>query len=334
MYLPSYNFSPRYLSGQSAWVQHLPFGYDLVAMLKPSLVVELGTWLGDSFFTFCQAVQEERIAATCYAVDHWQGDGQTGPAGFSLFETVQQHGVQHYQSFAYLMRSEFKDAAQEFGAGTIDLLHIDGFHSYESARQDFETWFPLVREGGVILFHDIKVRSSLDHREFGVWKLWDELKQQYETREFRHGYGLGVLLKGKPSALVTEWLEPANFKRLNPSYETRGKEIEKLAAKQTVEFELATLRRQHEVLKDMQAKQSVTLAGTQSALAANEGRISEYPKKQEAFEKKLKETRDREKTLQKIIKSAEAWQRRSWFTRAFHKWRAPRGWNDGASSKD
>ncbi len=320
MHLPSFRFSPRHLSGQSAWVRHLPFAYDLVAMLRPQNIVELGTWMGDSFFTFCQAVQEERINTTCYAVDHWKGDAQTGPAGFHVFEMVQQHCMEHYQSFAYLMRSEFAAAALEFGPSTIDLLHIDGFHSYENARQDFLTWFPLVRDGGVVLFHDIKIHSSLDHSNFGVWKLWEELKKQHETREFRNGYGLGVLIKGQLPALAAEWLSPENFTALAPYYETRGAELEKIAAKKTIEIELATLRRQHQVLNDFYVKQSATLAGMKN------------PSDYEAFLKRIKEVKAQGKRikvrLSKIVESAEAWQRRSIFKRAFHKWRAPENWRD------
>ena len=37
----------------STWVDHMPFGYDLVAELRPSKVVELGSHNAISYFTFC-----------------------------------------------------------------------------------------------------------------------------------------------------------------------------------------------------------------------------------------------------------------------------------------
>lgn len=41
----------------------------------------------------------------------------------------------------------------------IDFLHIDGDHSYEGCKTDYEMYSPLVRNRGYIAFHD----SSCDH---------------------------------------------------------------------------------------------------------------------------------------------------------------------------
>ena len=73
----------------------------------------------------------------------------------------------------------------------MDLLHIDGQHTYDAIRHDFENWFPKVRPGGVVLLHDTAAR----HAEFQVWKLWEELARQYPHLEFHHSWGLGVLQK-------------------------------------------------------------------------------------------------------------------------------------------
>jgi hypothetical protein len=50
--LPSRHFEPR-VYGVGAWTPHLHFAYDLVAVLKPALLVELGVDRGESYFAFC-----------------------------------------------------------------------------------------------------------------------------------------------------------------------------------------------------------------------------------------------------------------------------------------
>lgn len=36
----------------------------------------------------------------------------------------------------------------------IDVLFIDGDHSYEGCKRDIEAWYPHMKKDGVILFHD------------------------------------------------------------------------------------------------------------------------------------------------------------------------------------
>jgi hypothetical protein len=198
--LPAKAFNPRcYQPGNSGtWSGHLPFVHDLVAALRPRLLVELGTYYGESYFGMCQAVEENGIACACYAVDHWKGDPQTGFYDESVYDDVARHNQRHYASFSTLLRTEFDDAAANFADDSIDLLHIDGLHSYETVRHDFDTWFPKVRPGGVVLLHDTAVRQN----GFEVWRLWGELADRHPHLEFLHSYGLGVLCKagGRPAA--------------------------------------------------------------------------------------------------------------------------------------
>lgn len=175
----------------SAWVDHMAFGYDIVAEARPRVLVELGTHNALSYFTFCQSIKQHDIDSVAYAVDTWQGEEHSGVYGDDVFQDVQSHSRENYPGFSYLMRMLFDEAVVHFADDSIDLLHIDGLHTYEAVSHDFETWYPKVRPGGIILFHDISSRLL----DFGVWRFWDEIKDQSPTFSFIHGFGLGVLRK-------------------------------------------------------------------------------------------------------------------------------------------
>jgi hypothetical protein len=175
----------------SPWHDHLPFGYDLVAEARPKILVELGTHTGASFFCFCQAMAEMNIDGTCYAVDTWEGDKHSGGYDNSVFQSVDNHLRDFYRGIAYLLRMTFDEAVNHFNDASIDLLHIDGLHTYDAVKHDFETWYPKVRAGGLVLLHDIEARWG----DCGVWRFWEELQSAHQTFEFRHGFGLGILKK-------------------------------------------------------------------------------------------------------------------------------------------
>jgi hypothetical protein len=194
--LGSTRFVPRrYRPGNlRTWSGHLPFARDLIASLQPRLLVELGTHFGESYFGFCQSVEEAGISCACYAVDSWHGDAHAGEYGDEVWEEVDRYNNQCYGSFSHLLRSCFDDARPEFSDESIDLLHIDGLHTYAAVKHDWDTWFPKVAPGGIVLLHDTTARFL----DFGVWKLWEELSPNYESFEFHHYHGLGVIRKPGP----------------------------------------------------------------------------------------------------------------------------------------
>src|SRR5258708_12411656 len=63
-----------HLDAESAWNQHIPFAFWLVQAHRPAIFVELGTFRGTSYFSFCQAVAALRLPTRCFPVDPWQRD--------------------------------------------------------------------------------------------------------------------------------------------------------------------------------------------------------------------------------------------------------------------
>jgi O-antigen biosynthesis protein len=183
----------------SAWLEHVPFAFWLMKALRPGCFVELGTERGVSYAAFCQAVERLGLGARCYAVDTWQGDEHSGHYDESVYSRLSELNDRHYRRFSSLLRTTFAEALPYFADGEVDLLHIDGLHTYEAVANDFATWRPKLSNRAVVLFHDVNVRRD----EFGVWRLWRELAPDYPHFEFVHGHGLGILGVGKdlPAAI-------------------------------------------------------------------------------------------------------------------------------------
>jgi hypothetical protein len=175
------------------WVQHIPFAFYVIKALQPKIFVELGVHTGNSFNAFCQVIQQEGLSCKCYGVDLWRGDEHAGFYENEIYNVLASQVKDNYEKFAELIRKDFNQAVNDFADKSIDLLHIDGLHSYEAVLNDFNVWLPKMSENGVILFHDTQVRE----RGFGVYRFWKEVTAKFPNFEFKFGNGLGVLAIGK-----------------------------------------------------------------------------------------------------------------------------------------
>ena len=171
------------------WAGHRRFVYDLMINLEPALTVELGTHFGVSFFAMSQAVKDHSLGGRLVAIDTWQGDEHAGFYGDEVFDQFQ-----HVRSTLFdglevdVVRARFEEAVESFEDGAIDVLHIDGLHTYEATRQDHELWASKLKENGIILFHDVAESSG-----YATSAYWNEIRVRSNSFAFPHSFGLGVL---------------------------------------------------------------------------------------------------------------------------------------------
>jgi predicted O-methyltransferase YrrM len=165
---------------------------------NPKYILEIGTANGGSLFCFCKLAKDD---ATIISID--LPGGKFG-GGYPEWK------IPIYKAFAkknqklYLLKEDshkeetLEEVKKILNGNQLDFLFIDGDHSYEGVKKDFEMYSSLVRKGGMIAFHDIVPGPK--ENVGGVPKFWEEIKRNFQTQEIvknwnQNGYGLGVIFK-------------------------------------------------------------------------------------------------------------------------------------------
>jgi predicted O-methyltransferase YrrM len=166
-----------------------------VRRLKPQRVLEIGTANGGTLFLWTQLAQPN---ATIVSID--LPGGKFG-GGYTVWQGITYRRFANKNQKLHLLREDsHTPAALEktrrlFKGEPLDMLFIDGDHTYEGVKKDWEMYSPLVRPGGMIAFHDI----AGNYDDTQVKRLWDSIKTDFEHQEYvldANGYyGLGLLSK-------------------------------------------------------------------------------------------------------------------------------------------
>lgn len=162
----------------------------------PARSLEIGTNYGGTLLLLCNL---SAPGATIISVDLPSGrfGGGYPRRKIPLFRKFPKPGQQLHLIRADSHLQETKERILRILEGeSLDYLFLDGDHTYEGVRRDFEMYAPLVRSGGLIALHDI----AAHHRdgECQVDKFWNKVKNEYRHQEIvedpRQGWaGLGML---------------------------------------------------------------------------------------------------------------------------------------------
>ena len=215
---------PDKIEEPASWVKHIPFAFFLLNLLKPKTIVELGVHTGNSFNSFCQAVKKLNLKTNCYGIDTWTGDKHAGFYSEKIYtDLLNYHKEKEYTKFAHLYKMTFDEALKKFDDNSIDLIHIDGYHTYEAVKHDYETWFAKLSDKSIVLIHDTTVKGH----NFGIWKLWEEIRSKFDSFNFQYGYGLGVLAVGQniDNEVLTLIHQLNNNDKLEKIFHTLGNSI-------------------------------------------------------------------------------------------------------------
>jgi predicted O-methyltransferase YrrM len=156
---------------------HREFVEWLINRIKPEVTVELGVDYGYSSFLMALCQNNPVYGIDCFDVSvHGPREDDDYQFVMSVKEKL---GLDNLE----IIKGYFDDVAKTWDK-EIDLLHIDGLHDYENCKNDCDTWAPLVKEDGVILFHDTV--SNPD----GAGLFFSQL--EVPKVNFTNSFGLGV----------------------------------------------------------------------------------------------------------------------------------------------
>lgn len=168
---------------------------ELIQYLKPEKILEIGTASGGSLFLLAKNSGNAHLISVDLPEGKFGGGYPEYKIPFfkSFANDNQKIDLLRGDSHDHLMFDRVKGL---LGGKPLDVLFIDGDHSYEGVRQDFEMYIRLVSPNGIIVFHDI-VKHNMDWG-CGVDQLWGELKLKYRYLEFidsptQQWAGIGVL---------------------------------------------------------------------------------------------------------------------------------------------
>ncbi len=161
---------------------------------KPANFMEIGSNRGGMFYVMCNSAIENGIKISLdLPCDRWGNKFNIEKRNIMM---------KSWDKNIYILEGnssdpKFKPEIEEILNGEqLDVLFIDGDHSYKGVKNDFGLYSPFVKTGGYIGFHDIN--DTPFHRRQGcfVSKFWYELEgEKFEFNSFRRWGGIGLYRK-------------------------------------------------------------------------------------------------------------------------------------------
>lgn len=162
----------------------------LLSVHHPAKVLEIGVGKAGVTWALSKLSSVQEIVSIDLPNGPWGG----GPDAKTLeYIRGNTNAVHHYLAADSRLPSSISWAA---GFGMFDFLMIDGDHSYEGVKADYENYKSLVKPGGLIAFHDICPHPAETKCE--VEKFWKELigtgvEFMIAEHEPRNWGGIGVI---------------------------------------------------------------------------------------------------------------------------------------------
>lgn len=175
--------------------------YSLARMIRPRHVVIIGSWRGFAPLVFGKALQDNLEKGEVIFIDPSLVDDfwKDAASVSSFFKNYGGDNIRHYS----MTSQQFVESSAYKGLTDIGILFIDGYHSKEQVKFDYDSFQHLLTDNGMILLHDSTINgmSGLYGKdkayEYQVSSFVDELKKNKELEVMDFPFDSGVALVRK-----------------------------------------------------------------------------------------------------------------------------------------
>ena len=153
-----------------------------VMLHNPKVIVEIGTWNGGTFFVWSRIFPNANKIISIDLPDGQYGGGYDVKRikFFREFISDRTNTAMHFIRGDSKSLDSVSGLKKILGDDKIDFLYLDGDHTYEGIKKDFEIYKDLMSDDGLIGFHDIN--TFKDGHE--VHRYWNEIKDGFKYEEF------------------------------------------------------------------------------------------------------------------------------------------------------
>ena len=179
--------------------------YALGRIIRPSTIVVIGSFRGFVPLVFSKALADNSEGGQVWFIDPSLADDfwKDPSAVRKFFGDFGASNIQHFlmTTQQFVMSEKYRSLAE------VGIVFVDGYHSEEQARFDYEAFQGRLSTEGIVLFHDsVRVRTSrmygperpYEHR---VRYFVDTLKKDSSLQVFELPFGDGVTLVRRNTAL-------------------------------------------------------------------------------------------------------------------------------------
>ena len=174
---------------------------EVVDKRSPKVILEIGTARGGTLLLWA------RICSSNAIIISIDLPGGNFGGGYPVYKSILYKSFKQKNQIIKLIRSDshseytLSKVKKILNGKKIDYLFIDGDHSYHGVKKDYHQYKSSCSTDAIIGIHDINI-DNRSPRQIFVSDFWDEIKNQYKTKELFsienvNAMGIGVIYYGK-----------------------------------------------------------------------------------------------------------------------------------------